>query len=54
MRKMRHCRNCRHCVVNYRAIELFGIWIKKCTIKGGHILHPFWSGWRCKEWGRKL
>lgn len=47
------CSTCRRCVVDYRAIEICGCFILKCSIKGGHIRFPFWKGWRCKEWGKK-
>ena len=38
--------------MDIRAIMLCSVVIKKCHIKGHNILHPFWSGFRCKKYRR--
>ena len=47
---MKHCSNCKYCVVDAKAIRLCGVYIHRCKKKGSHILHPFFSGFRCKKY----
>lgn len=47
---MRHCKSCKNCIVDLRAIYLCGVYIHKCTKKRHYILRPFFSGFRCKEY----
>lgn len=48
----KRCSNCTHCSVDLRAVQ-FGVFIDKCFLHKHHILHPFWKGWRCKDWRRR-
>lgn len=48
---LKRCSNCKHCACDLKAIS-FGVFIDKCFKKGHYILHPFWKGWRCKDWGK--
>ena len=50
MRK--RCSNCDHCGADMKAIFM-GFYIDKCFKNGHCILHPFWSGWRCKGWRKR-
>ena len=47
---MKHCSNCKHCGLDVRAIMICGVCIHKCHKKGHHIIHPFFSGFRCGEY----
>lgn len=49
---MRHCSSCRNCVTDTRAL-LMGVCIEKCRLSGHHILHPFFSGFRCGRYRRR-
>lgn len=46
---MKHCSNCRHCVIDRRAI-LMGHYVKMCRLDRRVILHPFFSGMRCNKY----
>lgn len=50
---MKHCRSCSNCVTDIRAIMLVGVYIKKCRLGGQHILHPFFSGFKCDKYRRR-
>ena len=50
---MRHCSNCHYCIVDMKPLVMLGIYIKKCKLKDKHILHPFWSGFRCRRWRKE-
>ena len=50
---LKRCSNCKHCSVDLRAIMIASVWIMKCHLKDEHKLHPFFSGWRCADWGHK-
>lgn len=49
---MRHCKSCRNCVIDTKAL-MMGVYVLKCRLGGHHILHPFWSGFRCSRYGRE-
>ena len=41
------CWNCKHCVVDMKALML-GLWVEKCFLHDRIILHPFLK--KCKHW----
>ena len=49
---MRHCSNCTYCVMDVKALNI-GVVIDKCMKKGHLILHPFFSGFRCREYRKE-
>ena len=49
----KRCSNCKHCSLDLRALWVADIWIMKCHQKDECVLHPFFSGWRCKEWRKR-
>lgn len=49
---MKHCSNCRNCVIDAKALTM-GIYIHKCRLGGHSILHPFWSGFKCSRWKKE-
>ena len=49
---MKNCSSCRHCVMDWHAL-MMGLYIKQCGLRGHNILHPFWSGWRCKRFEKR-
>ena len=49
---MRHCKNCKNCVLDLRAMLDLGLCVEKCRVDGHLILRPFWSGLRCKNYKR--
>ena len=46
---LKRCSNCYYCIADLKALNM-GIFIEKCRESNHLILHPFWSGWQCKEW----
>lgn len=48
----KNCFFCKHCIIDQKAL-LLGLYINKCRKKDKVILHPFWSGWGCKDWGKE-
>ena len=48
---MKHCSNCTYCVLDMKALNCCVV-IDKCLKKGHLILHPFFSGFRCREYRR--
>lgn len=49
---MKYCSKCTYCVMDCKALTL-GVVIDKCLKKGHLILHPFFRGWRCKEYKKE-
>lgn len=54
---LKRCSNCEHCGADLKAM-LMGVYIHKCyenpnVWERHHILHPFWSGWRCNKWRKR-
>lgn len=49
---MKHCSNCRHCVVDLEALDM-GILVKKCRLHGYAIMHPFFSGFWCNKFRKR-
>ena len=51
---LKRCSNCAHCHLDLKSLWM-NAYIHKCYAspifeQRHHILHPFWSGWRCKNW----
>lgn len=47
---MKHCKSCRYCVLDKKALWYMGLIICKCEVKDEIILRPFFKGFRCKAW----
>lgn len=50
---MRHCKSCKHCILDLQALDRCRVVVYKCAIKGYCILRPFFKGMWCKEWNRR-
>jgi hypothetical protein len=51
--KIKCCRTCKECSLDIQAIMRCSVVIDKCALKDELVLHPWFSGWRCKFWRAK-
>lgn len=47
---LKRCSNCKHCIMDWKALFIGNVYLKKCAVNDRFIHKPFWSGWRCKNW----
>ena len=47
---MRRCRSCERCRTDARALELFGVLVKRCSLTRNPVLYPWIQGVFCNAY----